>query len=89
MFITQPRAPTPRALTPGASFRERLAVLYRLSAGERRAATRRGELTHPEACKWAARFPGEVELVDGEFWFIGQRTPRFWTAPRILGLPAQ
>jgi hypothetical protein len=32
-------------------------------------------LTYAEACKWAARYPHEVELVDGEFWFIAQRTP--------------
>ena len=88
MFITQPPAPTPRPLPPGASF-QRMAVLYRLSPGECQAAARRGQLTHAEACKWAARFPGEVEPVGGEFWFIGQRTPRFWTAPRILGRPAQ
>ena len=60
---------------PGASLQERLAVLYRMSPEERRAAARRGELTYVEACKWAARYPHEVELVDGEFWFIAQRTP--------------
>jgi hypothetical protein len=52
-----------------------MAALYRMSREERRAAARRGELTYAEACKWAARFPDEVELVDGEFWFIAQRTP--------------
>jgi hypothetical protein len=60
---------------PGASFQERMSALYRLSPEERREAGRRGELTYAEACKWAARFPHEVELVDGEFWFIAQRTP--------------
>lgn len=60
---------------PGASFQERMAVLYRMSPRERQAAARRGELTYAEACKWAARYPDEVELVDGEFWFIAQRTP--------------
>jgi hypothetical protein len=60
---------------PGASLQERMAVLYRMSADERRAAARRGDLTYAEACKWAARYPHEVELVDGEFWFIAQRTP--------------
>jgi hypothetical protein len=60
---------------PGATLQERLAVLYRMTPDERRAAARRGELTYAEACKWAARYPHEVELVDGEFWFIAQRTP--------------
>ena len=58
---------------PDATLQERLAVLYRMTPDERRAAARRGELTDAEACKWAARYPHEVELVDGEFWF--QRTP--------------
>jgi hypothetical protein len=63
------------ALQRGASMQERLAALCRMSPDERRAAARRGELTYAEACKWAARYPHEVELVDGEFWFIAQRTP--------------
>jgi hypothetical protein len=69
----QPASALPRL--PGATLQERLAVLYRISPDERRAAARRGELTYAEACKWAARYPHEVELVDGEFWFIAQRTP--------------
>jgi hypothetical protein len=77
MFITQPRRYTPRALPPlsRASFQERMAVLCRMSRDDRQAAARRGDLTYAEACKWAARFPDEVELVDGEFWFISQHTP--------------
>jgi hypothetical protein len=39
------------------------------------ATARSGELTYAEAYKWAARYPHEVERVDGEFWFIAQRTP--------------
>jgi hypothetical protein len=70
---SQPANASPRR--PGANTKERLAVLYRMSPDERRAAARRGELTYAEACKWAARYPHEVELVDGEFWFIAQRTP--------------
>jgi hypothetical protein len=60
---------------PADTFQERMGVLFRLSPGERRRVARRGELTYAEACKWAARFPDEVELVDGEFWFIAQHTP--------------
>jgi hypothetical protein len=51
---------------PGATFQERMAVLYRMSSEERVATARSGELTYAEACKWAARYPHEVELVDGE-----------------------
>jgi hypothetical protein len=67
----QPGSALPRLPT----LQERLAVLYRMSPDERRAAARRGELAYAEACKWAARYPHEVELVDGEFWFMAQRTP--------------
>jgi hypothetical protein len=70
---SQPASAWPRL--PGASTKERMAVLYRMSPDERRAAARGGELTCAEACKWAGRYPHEVELVDGEFWFIAQRTP--------------
>jgi hypothetical protein len=70
-----PRATRSLPPFPGATFQERMAVLYRMSAAERRAVAQRGELTYAEACKWAARYPREVELVDGEFWFIAQRTP--------------
>jgi hypothetical protein len=69
----QRRSALPRL--PGASFQERMSALYRLSPDERRTAARCGELTYAEACKWAARYPHEVELIDGEFWFIAQRTP--------------
>jgi hypothetical protein len=70
---SQPRSALPRL--PGASFQERMSALYRMSPQQRREVAREGELTYAEACKWAARFPHEVELVDGEFWFIAQRTP--------------
>jgi hypothetical protein len=70
---SQPGSALPQL--PDASLQERLAVLYRMSPDERRAVARRGELSYVEACKWAARYPHEVELVDGEFWFIAQRTP--------------
>ena len=71
--LISPRSALPPL--PGASFQERMTALDRMSAQERRAAARRGELTLTEACKWAARYPHEVELVDGEYWFIAQRTP--------------
>jgi hypothetical protein len=50
----QPGSALPRL--PGATLQERLAVLYRMTPDERRAAARRGELTYVEACKWAARY---------------------------------
>jgi hypothetical protein len=71
--LTSPRSALPPL--PGASFQARMTALDRMSPQERRAAARRGELTLTEACKWAARYPHEVDLIDGEFWFIAQRTP--------------
>jgi hypothetical protein len=79
MFVTQPRPCTPRALPPlpGRACRNawRCCIACRPTSDQRRAAARRGELSYAEACKWAARFPDEVDLVDGEFWFISQHTP--------------
>jgi hypothetical protein len=60
---------------PGATFQERMAVLYRTSSEERIATARSGELTYAERASGPRVTPHEVELVDGEFWFIAQRTP--------------
>ncbi|MDQ3849583.1 MAG: hypothetical protein M3296_03075 [Actinomycetota bacterium] len=49
---------------------ERLKRMWNLTPAERLAAARRGEFSLAEMLKWAARRPGEVELVNGEFWFI-------------------
>ena len=49
---------------------ERLARMWALTSAERDAAARRGEFSLGEMLKWAARLPDEVELVNGEFWFL-------------------
>jgi hypothetical protein len=41
----------------------------------RLAAYRRGEFSFELCCRWAARYPHEVPLVDGEFEFIARTTP--------------
>ena len=33
-------------------------------------AAQRGRLALGEMLRWASRYSGEVELLDGEFWFI-------------------
>ena len=49
---------------------ERLERLWAMSPAERLAAAERGEFTLGEMLRWASRRPHEVDLVDGEFWFI-------------------
>ncbi len=54
---------------------DRLALMWQMSPEERSAAARRGELSLGEMCRWAARCPWEVELVNGEFFFLAAFTP--------------
>jgi hypothetical protein len=53
----------------------RLAVMWRMSPQERSAAAHRGELSLGEMCRWAARHPNEVDLVNGEFFFLAALEP--------------
>jgi hypothetical protein len=47
-----------------------LARLSRMSAEERRRAARFGGFTRLERSLWAARFPDEVPLINGEYEWI-------------------
>ena len=58
-----------------AARRERRETLRRLGRGGRLAAYRRGELGLDACCLWAAMYPHEVPLLDGEFEFIACATP--------------
>lgn len=58
-----------------ASSPERRHAFWRLSANERVALMRAGELTIAECCRWAARAPHEVPVANGEFEFIAAFTP--------------
>lgn len=49
---------------------EQRARLARMRPGERRAAYERGELSHRQCYLWAAGWPHEVPIVNGEFEFI-------------------
>jgi hypothetical protein len=53
----------------------RLEALWRMTATERVAAMRRGELTLEQCCAWAARHPEQVPLLNGEYEFIAIRMP--------------
>ena len=71
----QPRSrqPSPQPIPAVASLAvddERLARMWAMTAEQRRHAAQAGHLTLAEMLRWAARAPGEVPLVDGEFFFI-------------------
>lgn len=50
-------------------------MFWRMSTLERIALMRSGELTLAECCRWAARAPHEVPVLNGEFEFIAAFTP--------------
>lgn len=53
----------------------RLDTLWQMSAAERVGAMRRGELTLEQCAAWAARYPEQVPLLNGEFEYIAVFTP--------------
>jgi hypothetical protein len=53
----------------------RLRPLWQLTPSERVAAMRRGELTLEQCAAWAARYPEQVPLLDGEFEYLAAFTP--------------
>ena len=59
----------------GSGRRDRRATLKRLGRQGRLAAYRRGELDFETCCLWAARWPHEVPLLEGEFEFIARTMP--------------
>lgn len=58
-----------------ASRKERSDALWKLSAEERVAAMRRGELSWGQLCEWASKAKHEVPLLNGEYEFIAATTP--------------
>ena len=80
------------AIPAAASLRvdpERIERMWAMRAADRVQAAHEGRFTLGEMLRWASRFPSEVELVDGEFWFItayladaeddsADRARRFW-----------
>jgi hypothetical protein len=53
----------------------RLEALWRMTPNERNAAMRRGDLSMEQCCAWAARYPHQVPLINGEFEFLAAHTP--------------
>ncbi|HEY1357051.1 MAG TPA: hypothetical protein VGF21_01985 [Thermoleophilaceae bacterium] len=59
----------------GAGNRERITALRRMSPAQRLDAYRRGEFDFDTCSTWAAAYPHEVPLINGEFEFIARLTP--------------
>jgi hypothetical protein len=53
----------------------RLRALWEMTPAQRVAAMRRGELTLEQCAAWAARYPKQVPLLNGEFEYLARLTP--------------
>jgi len=53
----------------------RLEAMWRMTPNERIAAMRRGDLSMEQCCAWAARYPRQVPLINGEWEFIAAYMP--------------
>jgi hypothetical protein len=53
----------------------RLRSLWQMTVAQRVAAMRRGELTLEQCAAWAARYPEQVPLVNGEYEYLAALTP--------------
>ncbi len=53
----------------------RLRALWQMTPAQRLAAMRRGELTLEQCSAWAARYPEQVPIVNGEFEYLVMFTP--------------
>lgn len=53
----------------------RMRVLSQMTAAQRVAAMRRGELTLQQCAAWAARHPEQIPLLNGEFEYLTRLTP--------------
>jgi hypothetical protein len=53
----------------------RLRALWEMTPAQRIAAMRRGELTLEQCAAWAARYPEQVPLLNGEFEYLAAFTP--------------
>ena len=52
----------------------RLRTLWQITVAQRIAAMRRGELTLEQCSAWAARYPEQVPLLNGEFEYLALLT---------------
>jgi hypothetical protein len=53
----------------------RLEKLWRMTVSQRINAMRKGELSLEQCAAWAARYPEQVPLLNGEFEYLAAFTP--------------
>jgi hypothetical protein len=54
---------------------ERLHALWQMTVAQRISAMRRAELTLEQCSAWAARYPEQVPLLNGEFEYLALLSP--------------
>jgi hypothetical protein len=64
---------------------EQREAVWRMSPAERVAAMYRGDLSVFQCLAWAARYPEQVPLLNGEWWFIAIRMPEIAETPERRG----
>jgi hypothetical protein len=53
----------------------RLRALWEMTVSERIEAMRKGELSLEQCAAWAARYPEQMPLINGEFEYLAAFTP--------------
>jgi hypothetical protein len=69
--------------------RARLQVLWRMTPTQRVAAMRRGKLSLEQCAAWAARYPEQVPLTNGEYEFLAAFTPDVYELPENVAKRAK
>jgi hypothetical protein len=73
---TKPRTPPGEQILQSAREREaRLRPMWKMSVQQRVQAMRKGELSLEQCAAWAARYPEQVPVLNGEFEYIAAFTP--------------
>jgi len=54
---------------------ERLSALWKMTVSERITAMRAGKLSLEQCAAWAARYPEQVPILNGEFEYLAAFTP--------------
>jgi hypothetical protein len=73
---TKPQTPPGEEILQSARERaQRLLPLWEMNVEQRVQAMRKGELSLEQCAAWAARYPEQVPLLNGEFEYLAAFTP--------------
>jgi hypothetical protein len=64
-----------QAITALEARKARLRALWKMTASQRVNAMRKGELSLEQCAAWAARYPEQMPLLNGEFEYLAAFTP--------------